>query len=249
MTGSARLQTRTAAKPPILAEPASRKCRSAKICDSFGRAWRHFSATLVRMGTHKSWHRRGYLPHFDEGAVVQAITFRLADSLPREAYLKIASLDAAKRGKSIEAHMDLGRGSCILRQPDNARIVQDVLQHFDGERYRLLAWVVMPNHVHVVMEQMTGHRLGDVVRSWKNYSARRINARERKAGILWAPDYFDRFVRNEEHLQNAIRYVEANPVNAGLAREPGGWPYSSFAMRESLSAAPPPCASGDARSQ
>jgi putative DNA methylase len=199
--------------------------------------------------SHKLWHRRGYLPHFDQGAVVQAVTFRLADSLPREFYENLASRTPADRSRSIETCIDRGRGSCILADTAYAKIVQSVLAHFDGERYRLLAWVIMPNHVHIVVEQIPGYRLGDVVRSWKNYSARWINALGNKSGAVWAPDYFDRFIRNEDHLANAIQYVEDNPVKAGLVRNPAEWVFSFGAARHRCSAALPPCASGDARSQ
>jgi REP element-mobilizing transposase RayT len=198
---------------------------------------------------HKLWHRRGYLPHFDQGAVVQAVTFRLADSLPRAFYERLSSRTPAERGRSIEAYIDRSRGSCVLVEAPCAKIVESVLTHFDGARYRLLAWVIMPNHVHSILEQMPGHRLGDIVRSWKNYSARRINSLRDRHGAVWAPDYFDRFIRNEDHLANAIHYVEDNPVKAGLVSSPDKWPFSSFAARRDRSAALPPCASGDARSQ
>jgi REP element-mobilizing transposase RayT len=220
------------------------------ICDNSGNFPRQVAAIFAPMEqSHKLWHRRGYLPHFDQGAVVQAITFRLADSLPREFYESLASRTPTVRSQGFETHMDQGRGACILADPDYAKIVQGVLNHFDGERYRLLAWVIMPNHVHSVVEQIPGHRLGDVVRSWKNYSARRINALSNKSGAVWAPDYFDRFIRNEDHLANAIRYVEDNPVKAGLVSNPAEWIFSFCAARHGSSAAAPPCASGDARSQ
>ena len=163
------------------------------------------------------------------------VTFRLSDSLPRAFYEKVASLQAPERHRALEEYIDQGRGACILSDHACARSVQQVFEHFDGERYRLIAWVIMPNHVHVIVEQLPGHRLGDVVRSWKSYSARRINAQNGCRGTFWAPDYFDRFIRNEKHLANAIRYVEGNPVKAGLVRDAADWLFSSYARRNDTS--------------
>ena len=109
--------------------------------------------------------------------------------------------------------------------------MQDALLHFDGEHYRLLAWCLMPNHVHVVIETMGGHPLSDVVRSWKTFTARLANIQLGRAGAFWHADYFDRFMRNEEHLAQTVQYVENNPVKAGLVETPGDWMWSSAALR------------------
>src|SRR5271154_3087673 len=97
---------------------------------------------------HRGWHERGYLPHFDAGAVVQTITFRLADSLPREFYEKAAAVasNEIERAILLERGIDQGRGNCILTDPTIASIVRDNMYQFDSERYRLLTWVIMPNH-------------------------------------------------------------------------------------------------------
>src|SRR3981081_4088405 len=96
---------------------------------------------------HKGWHSRGYLPHFDSQDVVQFVTFRLADSLPQEAVVK---LRGAARPESLRDELlDQGWGACWLRSDSIARIVEDAFLVFDGERYRLHAWTIMPNHVHV----------------------------------------------------------------------------------------------------
>ena len=188
------------------------------------------------MAPHKSWHHRGYLPHLDSGATVQFVTFRLADSLPREVYeaCVAAARDRIELHGRLEAMIDAGRGACLLRDAGNAgnaAIVRTALEHFDGERYRLIAWVIMPNHVHALVEQVEGWRLGDVVRSWKTYAAKAINARRSGSGIVWAKDYFDRFIRDEAHFLNTVRYIEENPVKAGLAVQPSDWPFSSAAER------------------
>jgi putative transposase len=135
----------------------------------------------------KGWHSRGYLPHFDSPEALQFLTYRLVDSLPVEAIeklrLKPTSTDAER-----DALLDIGAGNCWLGQPVIAAIVQDALLHFDKERYRLIAWAIMPNHVHVMIETVDGHRLGDIVGSWKRFSARMANRQLGREGAFWQDD-------------------------------------------------------------
>jgi REP element-mobilizing transposase RayT len=181
---------------------------------------------------HRGWHDRGYLPHFDAGAIVQTVTFRLADSLPREYYEKAASIvsNAKERFFFLEKGIDQGRGDCVLTNPINASIVRTALGYFDGERYRLLAWAIMPIHLHAMIEPIQGYSLGGIVHSWKSYTANQINKGAKKR--LWAPGYFDRYVRDEEHYANARFYIENNPVKARLVEKPEDWLYSSAAKRK-----------------
>jgi putative transposase len=178
---------------------------------------------------HLGWHDRGYIPHFDAGAVVQTITFRLADSLPRAYYEKAAIItpNSVERAILFEKGIDRGCGNCLLSNPGNAEIVRGTLYRFDGERYRLLAWVIMPNHVHAMIEQATGTPLSTVIQTWKSFSAHAINKARGAGRQVWAPDYFDRLIRNEAHYSNAKRYIEDNPVKARLVTRPEDWPYSS----------------------
>lgn len=182
---------------------------------------------------HRGWHNRGYLPHFDAGAVVQTITFRLADSLPREFYEKSAAIapNSTELFFVLERAIDKGAGECLLTQAANASIVRGAFEHFDGERYLLLSWVIMPNHVHVMLEQIAGHRLADIVHSWKSFTAHAINKARGSNGRVWSPEYFDRYVRDECHYANAKYYIENNPVKAGLVGRPEDWPYSSVTVR------------------
>jgi putative transposase len=190
------------------------------------------SRPLAPAAAHRGWHARGYLPHFDSPETVQTVAFRLFDSLPRSVYDEITALPiAGKRRQRLDALLDEGRGACVLREPKNAEIVENALVHFDGERYRLLAWVVMPNHVHAMVEQVEGYRLSDIVHSWKSYTAKAINGVRKRSGSLWAPDYFDRFVRDERHYAAALHYIEGNPVKAGLAARAQEWPFSSATRR------------------
>ena len=84
----------------------------------------------------------------------------------------------------------------------------------------------MPNHVHVIL-QPHSELLERIVKSWKSFSARTINQQVRRSGRLWARDYFDRAIRDLEHLRKARRYVRNNPVKAGLCERPEDWRWSS----------------------
>lgn len=188
---------------------------------------------------HKSWHSRGYLPHFDQPGLLQSVTFRLADAVPTtviegwRAELQLKGDEPAddprftELRERIERYADAGHGECWLRQPNVAQIVQDALLHFDGERYRLLAWCVMPNHVHVLIETKPGYPLGDIVHTWKSFTAKACNRALSRTGAFWMPDYFDRFIRDDAHLRAALEYIENNPVKAGLVSRPQTWAYSS----------------------
>jgi putative transposase len=177
----------------------------------------------------KGWHSRGYLPHFDSPEAVQFVTFRLADSLPHAVVAAMTQDDETTL--ALVRELDRGRGGCWLRRPEIASLVQDALLHFDGQRYRLLGWCLMPNHVHVVAEALHGHALGKVVQSWKSFTARRANEILGRSGSFWHPDYFDRYMRNEEHLHRTIEYIEQNPVKAGLVAVPSEWLWSSASLR------------------
>jgi REP element-mobilizing transposase RayT len=178
---------------------------------------------------------RGYLPHFDIGRVPQFITFRLADSLPRqlidqwEQELAQAAEEERKREmyRRVEKHLDLGQGSCILRYPIAGRIVEEAIRHYDGKKYNLHAWCVMPNHVHMLVTPFELVALADFVRPIKSYSSRQIHLELGGKGRLWQRDYFDRFARNDEHFLRIWKYIEWNPVKAQLVREPAQWPHSS----------------------
>ena len=182
----------------------------------------------------KGWHSRGYLPHFDSPETIQFVTFRLADSLPRSV---VESLRLADDGvQRIDRELDTGLGQCWLRDPAIAALVEESLLHSDGERYQLLAWCLMPNHVHVVIDMLERHAsLGTIVRSWKSFTARRANEQLGRSGPFWHSDYFDRYMRNEDQLNRTIEYVEQNPVKAGLVGTSVDWPWSSARFRQSRS--------------
>ncbi len=191
------------------------------------------------MDPHKHWHSRGYLPHCDTPGLIQSITFRLNDSLPKATLQRLmeqgSRASRAQTTDHIEALLAANHGECWLKRPEIAAIVENALLHFDGQRYRLLAWCVMPNHVHALIETHEGQPLGDVVHGWKSFTAKAINRQFGRTGAVWHPDFFDRYVRDDAHLRVCIDYIENNPVVAGLVARVDAWKWSS-ASRERASA-------------
>jgi REP element-mobilizing transposase RayT len=175
------------------------------------------------------WYHPRNLPHFDAALVTQAITYRLADSLPNTVAQRLADEltpdDEPRYRRRVEAYLDAGHGCCCLTQPVIAQDIIDTWRRFDGERYRLCAWVIMPNHVHVVITVMPGHTLGSIVQSWKSWTGKRIKALT--GSISWQRDYWDRYIRDESHFRQTVAYIHENPVKAGLVRHAHDWPWSS----------------------
>ena len=200
---------------------------------------------------HRLWNSRGYLPHFDQPGQIQTITCHLGDSLPQTVLARfeaeLAHLDESDRDRErrqrIEAYLDAGHGECWLRLPDIAAMVETALLHFDGQRYRLIAWVVMPNHLHFIAKMEEGFPLGDVMYSLKSFTAKAANKSLARSGQFWARDYYDRFIRDEAHLHSAVRYLDRNPVKARLCKSPEDWPWSS-ARLGTPPQGPPPSSSG-----
>lgn len=175
---------------------------------------------------------RGYLPHIEAPGHAQLVTFRLADALPKRVVEEIKRRSAAGEFRSTEAAwaepwLDAGHGSCVLRSPKNALVVAEALTYGDRVRYDLFAWVVMPNHVHVIFQPYNLTTMSDIIHTWKSYSVHQINRRLGTTGRLWQRGYFDRVIRDEQHLQRAVDYVEYNPVAADLVQDATSWPCSS----------------------
>lgn len=172
---------------------------------------------------------RANLPHWEQDAKVCFATFRLADSIPQEkltlweneksAWLErnpkpwtdVQEAEYFERfGKVIDEYLDSGFGSCVLRETRHREIEENALRHFEGERYRLYAFVVMPNHVHVLFEPFPGFSVSEILHSWKRFSAREINRSLGEEGPLWQKESWDRYIRNEKHFFNVAKYIEAN---------------------------------------
>lgn len=175
------------------------------------------------------------LPHWDQLGKTYFLTFRLADSLPaellrrhqaeKEAWLKLhpepwtaeEESDYHQRfQRQIETWLDQGHGSCVFRDPACARLMADAMLFHENERTVLHAWVVMPNHVHALVTLLQDHQLPEVLQSWKGYTAKQVNAHLGKSGSLWQKSYYDRLIRNAEHLARVVRYIRTNPAKAKL---------------------------------
>jgi putative transposase len=183
----------------------------------------------------RGWHQRGYLPHFDAPDVTQFVTFQLHDSFPVTRRAEWETMlrepdDSAKR-KKLEAWLDRGHGECHLRQRAVAELVELILLSADGHDYRMLAWVVMPNHIHFVVD-VWDVPLAKLIGGWKGKSSRLANGLLHRGGKFWQEDYYDTLVRDESHLQRAIRYTEQNPVKAFLANTAREWPWCSAHHRD-----------------
>jgi putative transposase len=184
------------------------------------------------------YHR--HLPHWRQDGATYFVTFRLADSLPQSKLQELVLLkeEWASRNapphsheqwqelsrmtmERVESWLDQGMGSCLLKQAPVAQRVVSALHFFDDDRYELGCYVVMPNHVHVVLRPLLPGKdaLERILQSRKRQSSREINLLLERSGSLWQEESFDRIIRDEEHLYRCIQYVGSNPRRAGLAPE------------------------------
>jgi REP element-mobilizing transposase RayT len=123
-------------------------------------------------------------------------------------------------------HLDACHGACVLRRPELSSIVEDSLRHFDGQRYELTDFVVMPNHVHVMAAFPRSEAMLQQCDSWKHFTAAKINKLLGQKGRLWQQDGFDHLVRSLEQFAALRRYFAENPQKANL--KPGEYRlYSS----------------------
>lgn len=177
------------------------------------------------------WNSRGYLPHYDEKEVIQFVTYRLAGSLPRKLMqrtlmlLKAGEISEIEYHRRVELLLDQGLGPDHLKRLELARIVEENLLRFDGEKYRLLHWVLMSNHVHVLLIPMNGYSLSSIMHSLKSYTSNQANRILGRTGSFWSVEYFDRYIRNSEHYVSTVRYIHNNPVKAGLCVKPEDWEF------------------------
>jgi REP element-mobilizing transposase RayT len=157
----------------------------------------------------KGWYSRGYLPHYDGGSITQFITCRLFDSLPRKILerfrLELETREVEDIDREvmilIEKFLDSGYGECFLKKPEVAEIVKNSLRKFDGERYKLIAWVIMPNHIHLLIRPLNGWELDKILQSFKSFTAQEANKLLQRNGKFWMREYFDRRIRDNLHLK------------------------------------------------
>jgi hypothetical protein len=196
------------------------------------------------------------LPHREQAGCTYFVTWRLGDSVPlpllaewkseRAAFLhqhpnpwdEALYLEYARRfERRLERWSDAGHGACHLRQPELRAVMTTALRHFDGVRCDLLAFVVMPNHVHALLRPYAGTETEDtetrtrcaadpellnptslagVLKSWKGFTAREINRRLDRQGPLWMDESFDHAVRSVTQLEKFQQYISENPMKAAL---------------------------------
>lgn len=172
--------------------------------------------------------------HWDVQGSYQFITWRLADSLPEEVVARyneerLSEDEIVRRSafKQIDVSLDKCHGECPLKHPLAAREVLESLKRHAGNHYDLCAFVVMPNHVHVILHTIPGTALKDIMRLVKGGSAHGINAAFNRHGRVWQPDYFDRLIRDPQQLEQTRHYIHWNPVKAKLCVAPEHYPFSS----------------------
>jgi len=213
---------------------------------------------------------RGRLPHWERAQGTYFVTFRLAGTLPSqvleswEADRRESEALAKQQGREpnaqerqrlhnlyterIDAYLDSGAGACWLRNPKTAYVVVDALRFFDGQRYDLHAWSVMPNHVHVVLtvapassRQPNGPSrqdagatkrritpLASILHSWKSYTANQANRILHREGEFWQREYYDHLIRDDRDFERCVAYTVQNPVKAGLCERWEDWPWSGL---------------------
>ena len=184
-----------------------------------------------------------YLPHLTREDGIYFVTFRLADSLPkgiveewrrerdvlgqRAASLGLPLTDADQHyfatlfTEKMEKFLDAGQGACWMNDPRIATLVQEAFQHFEGQRYSLVAWCVMPNHVHVVLHPFAGYTLSTITHSWKSFTAKEANKLLGRSGEFWQMESYDHLICDAADLERCVSYTYENPVSAGLK----GWSW------------------------
>ncbi len=187
-----------------------------------------------------------YLPHWTCENAIYHVVFRLADSLPksvleswsreRDAIVEVAqqmrrglSETEEKRlvylhSENVEKYLDAGHGECLLMRSEFAELVANALKHFDGERYRLHAWCLMPNHVHIIVDMIDSYKLSEVVHSWKSFTSNIVNRTLGRNGQLWQREAYDHIIRSEKEYRFQLSYVLDNPAKAGLKNWLWVWP-------------------------
>jgi REP element-mobilizing transposase RayT len=187
---------------------------------------------------------RNHLPHWRQAGVTYFVTTRLADSVPqgtlrqwreeRDLWLRLhdcadaADIERLPDRTRREYHarftakfhefLDAGTGACWLRRPEAAAIVASALRRFDGARYALGDFVVMPNHLHALVTPSPDDDLSDILHSWKRFSAREINKLAGREGTFWQAESFNHIVRSEAQLDRFRRYIAENPAKARLRK-------------------------------
>ncbi len=202
---------------------------------------------------------RRNLPHWQPEGGTFFITYRLAGSLPQNAIeelrkerqrltLSLKKPEHSKKRWNIHLEKKLfavwdkylheNNNINWLSDPEIASIVRENLYHYAGTRYTLWAYVIMPNHVHVLLtshisfetkpdNRLSKGALSIILHGMRGYTAYKANKILGRTGRFWHNEAYDHLVRGDREFQNIVYYIENNPVQAGLVKSPEEWKYSS----------------------
>jgi len=179
--------------------------------------------------------RERNLPHWFRAGATYFVTFRLADSVPAPVLRRwkqnqdewiLANPEPHSPQQLIEkdylfsasreAYLNSGYGACLLRVKPFAECVVAAFDFFDGKRYLLGDFVIMPNHVHLLVTPFEPHELASILHSWKSFTAKELNRLRGTTGAVWQAESYDHIVRNEAQLEHFREYIAENPGKAGL---------------------------------
>ncbi len=182
---------------------------------------------------------RGDLPHIEAAGGDYFVTLRLADSLPAALLAQLEEIPPPQRSRKIEATLDDAHGACWLAKPEIAATLRQLLLKFHGQRYQLHAWVIMPNHVHLLIEPGAGQPLAEILQEIKSVSAHEANAILGREGEFWQQESYDHLIRDDAGRARCVEYIAQNPVKAGLAGVAEEYRFSSAHIGESQAGASP----------
>src|SRR5205085_3062108 len=119
-------------------------------------------------------------------------------------------------GALLDQYLDAGHGECLLRKREIASLVAETLNKFDGTHYTLFAWIIMPNHVHLVLQPNSRHELPQILHSIKSWTSKAANKLLKRSGPFWQSEYYDHLVRDENDLRHQVEYAWSNAERAGI---------------------------------
>ncbi len=180
--------------------------------------------------------KQKYLPHWQQGQVLQFVSWHLGDALP----VSVRNQINAERKVWIHSHpqpwdtqtereyfklfserlhklLDQGLGSCLLRGQRIRQIVTDCIHYLTGKQLDLDCYVIMPNHVHILFSPLPDEDLSQIIQRLKSYTSHQINQTLSKKGTVWMADYWDRMIRSPRHYWKVRQYIENNPTKANLS--------------------------------
>ena len=200
-----------------------------------------------------------HLPHWRQDGATYFVTFRLADSLPQH------KLEELKRWRAewerthpeprteaqwqdftrrhairIEDWLDEGYGECVFGDANKADIMSTAMLFFQDDRCSTYAFVIMPNHVHVVVRPLGDWQLEQILDSWKGFVGHSVNKFMQRSGPLWQEESYDRIIRDEEHLFRVVQYIGKNPLKAGLPQSAWfrwihpDWEQANWGFRDAM---------------